>query len=129
MALRHATRDSEPLHAANLTITVPSKTWNTHATASLNHLLHEAIDKVLRILEHNKPPPTQDWQVPSQRLLNIIREIVLPLTIIISLMRPVTYSPPPSLSLLGFLPSPTLPLLRLLVISSRPRYGGPPLDR
>ena len=34
MALRHATRDSGPLYAANLIITVPSKTWNTHATAS-----------------------------------------------------------------------------------------------
>lgn len=77
MALRHATRDSGPLYAANLII-VPSKTWNTHATASLNHLLHEAIDKILRILEHNKPPPTQDWQVPSQRLLNIVQETVLP---------------------------------------------------
>ena len=29
-------------------------------------ILHEAIDKVLRILEHDKPPPTLWWAVPGQ---------------------------------------------------------------
>ena len=29
-------------------------------------ILHKAIDKVLRILEHDKPPPTLWWAVPGQ---------------------------------------------------------------